>query len=137
MAGTLTDEYMTAIKPKLENAIDIALAYMGQNLREELEKSAWTNVYSYQPPPWFMEMRRYELMVDQNYPMSNGAGQHSLEIRNVTVTQGGWPNEVDWVESGFRQHRAGARPFMEEGLQKYAREQAEGDLRHALEMQGF
>lgn len=135
--GLLSAEYTNSIKPRLENAIDVALVYMGDNLQTRLLESALLRVYSYHPAPWFEAKRRGELLNETNYPISNGSGSHSIEIKNTTVTQGGWPNEVDWVESGFRQGRAGARPFMEEGLQDYVAEQAEADLMYALSQMGF
>lgn len=135
--GLLSAEYTNSIKPRLENAIDIALVYMGDNLQTRLLESALLRVYSYHPAPWFAAKRRYELLNETNYPISNGGGAHSIEIRNTTVTQGGASGEVNWVESGFRQHRAGARPFMEEGLQDYVAEQADADLMYALSQQGF
>ena len=135
--GLLSAEYTNSIKPRLENAIDIALAYMGDNLQTKLLESALLRVYSYHPAPWFAAKRRYELLNETNYPISNGSGSHSIEIKNTAVTQSGASGEVNWVESGFRQHRAGARPFMEEGLSDYVSTEAETDLMFALSQMGF
>lgn len=133
--GLLSAEYTNSIKPRLDRAIYISLLYMGNNLRESLIESAYKRVYAvFTPAPWFH--RRYELMNDSSYDVRGGDG-YSIEIENTAVTQGGAAGEVDWVESGFRQHRAGARPFMEEGLQDYVSERAEADLMYALSQQGF
>ena len=138
MAGILLTEYQNQIKPRLERSIDVALAYMADKLVDRLIESATKNVYeSYTPSPYFDAKRRYELENGNNYKARDGAGEHSIEIENTTVTQGGYSGEVNWVETGFRQGRAGARPFMEEGLTEYVSRDAEHDLMFALESMGF
>lgn len=135
MAGELVAEYMGTIKPQIESAIDGALDYMGENLKDSLEKSALERVYSYTPAPYFMAKRRGELLNDANYVVMKQG--HSLTVANVTVTQMGVGGEVNWVESGFRQHDAGARPFMEEGLAEYVSTRADSDLTYAMSLMGF
>ena len=134
--ASFTEEYMTSVKPRLDSAVSMAVEAMGYRLITALEASAEVRVYSYQAAPYFMEKRRGELLNDANYIVMK-QGDRSVMVANVTVTQMGVGGEVNWVESGFRQHNAGARPFMEEGLQDYVATMADADLQSAMAAQGF
>jgi hypothetical protein len=136
MAG-FTEEYLGSVKPRLDAAVSMAVEAMGYRLITALEASAQVRVYdAHTPPPYFMAKRRGELLNDANYIVMK-QGDRSVMVANVTVTQSGSGGEVNWVESGFRQHSAGARPFMEEGLQDYVATMADADLQAAMAAQGF
>ena len=134
---SLTDEYLNVIKPRLEAAIDSALDYMAGHLVDTLIEKAQEKVYAaYTPPMYFLQKRRGALVTDGNYVIRHGSG-YSVEVENVAVTQSGAAGEINWIESGYRQHKAGARPYMEFGLNEYASTEAETDLITALTLAGF
>lgn len=138
MASFLEAEYYASVKPRLDSAIDSALEFMAGELRNSLIESASERVYAaHTPPLYFLRKRRGELLKDSSYVTKSGSGAHSIEIENIAVTQCGAGGEVNWVESGYRQHNAGARPFMEKGLSEYVQSSAESDLMSALAMSGF
>lgn len=135
--GLLSAEYENSIKPRLENAIDIALMYMGGELRGSLIESAAERVYAaYTPAMYFLQKRRGELVKDSSYVIKT-AGSHTIEVENVAATQSGAGGEVNWVESGLHQGHAGARAFMEDGLKEYVASHADADLIYALSTLGF
>lgn len=137
MADSLVGEYYSSVKPALDSAVSTAVEALGYRLVTALEASAQVRVYdAHTPPPYFMAKRRGELLNDASYIVIK-QGDRSVMVENVAVTQMGIGGEVNWVESGYRQHSAGAREFMEPGLEDYVATMADADLQAAMTALGF
>lgn len=122
---------------RIESAASNALyTTMFDGLIDEIRNEAFERVYSYpNKSDYFAEKRRYTI-ADREHMYRSGSDL-AMTVRNAAVTQGGEPGEVNWVEEGFHQDGAGARPFMEWGLEEYARNRASEDLAEALKSAGF
>lgn len=121
---------------RLDLAVSEALAGpIADGLKQAIKKSAKNNVYDAYSGGGYRRGKigdpvNLEAQVDGN----------TLTIRNVTQPQGGRASmtETSFVESGaaaFRQPFP--RPFMEEGRDDYAKNQASNDLADALRSRGF
>lgn len=135
--GILTEQLDPIIK-QIESAADNALlTTMHDGLIQALYDASFEIVYSYpNRSEFFAAKRRYTIADESNFVITDG-GSLVLKLRNKAVTQGGEPGEINWVETGFRQDGAGARPFMDYGLAVYARGRASEDLVSALQAAGF
>ena len=121
---------------ELQSALTDALSGpVTDGLKQEIRKQAQKRVYeaySSSGP------RRGQIGARQNLEASvNG---FDLEIHNVTVQQGSpsGKSETNFVESGDPAYRQPfARPFMDEALEEYAKNQGPMDLEAALRARGF
>lgn len=132
----LTDDFQTlidGIEAAASNALDTV---MYDGLLEELNKAAIQRVYSYpNKSEYFAAKRRYTI-ADRDNMLRRGSGL-TMIVENKAITQSGEAGEVNWVEEGLHQDGAGARPFMELGLENYVWGRASEDLVFALQQAGY
>lgn len=136
MAGSLTEEFMTLVN-RVESTAETALnGIMKDHLIESLAQSARDHVYNYPAKQFFMAKRRY-MIADETNMLDRGSGL-TLILENQTHLQKGDAGEVNIVEEGMKSYNQPyPRPFMEEGLTKYAAGAASEDLVGELLAAGF
>lgn len=108
-------------------------------LKQEIRKQAQKRVYDAYSSTG---TRRGQIGAAHNLEASAyyEADGMSLKIQNVTVQQGApsGKSETQFVESGDPAYRQPfARPFMDEALEEYAKNQGPMDLEAALRARGF
>lgn len=113
------EEYLTAIKPQIDSAVNYALPRLAEELIKSLDDAATEEVYSYEASPEAMEVRRYSIASEDN--MEIIPGNYEVEIENGAVMQSGEANEVKMVEEGWggKYRQPGPRPFMQQGLDRF------------------
>jgi hypothetical protein len=119
---SLMDDFRQALN-EIQAAVNDANEELAQSMEYYAKESARTRVYSYKASPAAMKKRRYALTDGANYTHHlQGA---KVSVKNETeLREHEGTLEVPWIEEGTEQGPAGARPFMEEGLQEFV---ASGD----------
>lgn len=128
----------------LDKAIDNAMqTYVSDRVKKEIQQEEDARVYSYEPQYWH---RRYtaggladtSLMKD-DYNSSNKELTITIDAPWQQLKPGGKPSVslAEAVESGLNMYGAGARPFVHEAEEAYAKGSFEDDLNYVLMWSGM
>lgn len=113
------EEYLTVIKPQIDEAVNDALPRLAEELIKSLNDAATEEVYSYEASEQAMATRRYTIASEDNMMIT--PENYQVEIENAAVMQSGEANEVKMVEEGWggKYRQPGPRPFMQQGLDRF------------------
>lgn len=119
---SLMDDFREILN-QIQSVVNGADEDLAQAMETYAIQSAEKRVYSYPASPQAMAKRRYALLESGNYTHHLQGAQ--VSVKNETeLREHSGTLETPWIEEGTEQGPAGARPFMEEGLQEFV---ASGD----------